>query len=168
MVASRRDARGFTLIELVVTVMLLFVVAAVGMPTFFNVLDQRRLRGAVDRVAADLRVVQSQAVQLGYKHQLKYSSGSYTLQRYNTTTSAWVSMGSAYSLSTDYKAASLASIKDNGGAGSSITEIVFRPQGDVDSVNSTITFPIVLTVTGNAGSRTIQVTRTGLIRISSS
>ena len=165
MVTLRRYGRGLTLIELVIALFIFVIMVAIGMPAFNNMLAQRRLMGAVERVASDLRSIQSQAVRLGYNHQLSYSSGSYTLQKYNTATSAWVSLGPSYSLGQDYMGASVASIIDNNGAGTSRTTIVFRPQGDVDPTG--VTFPVVLTVSASAGTRTIQVTRAGSIRMPS-
>lgn len=165
MVALRRYGRGFTLIELVIAVFVLLMMVLTGMPAFTNMMAQRRLMGAVARVASDLRSIQSQAIRLGYKYQLSYAAGSYTLQKYNTATSAWVSLGPSYSVSTDYMGASLASIVDNAGAGINVTAIVFRPQGDVDPTG--VTFPIVLTVSAPAGTRAIQVTRSGSIRMPS-
>ena len=163
MVTLRRYGRGFTLVELVIAVFVLLMMVLTGMPAFNNMMAQRRLMSAVGRVSADLRSVQSQAVRLGYKHQLSYAGGSYTLQRFNTATNAYVSMGPSYSVATDYKGTSLASIKDNAGAGADVAAIVFRPQGDVDPTG--VTFPIVLTVSAPAGTRAIQVTRSGSIRM---
>ena len=163
MVALRRYRRGFTLIELVIAIFVLLMMVLTGMPAFNNMMAQRRLMGAVGRVSTDLRFIQSQAVRLGYKHQLSYAAGSYTLQRYNTATNAWVSLGPSYSVATDYTGVSLASIIDNAGAGVNVAAIVFRPQGDVDTTG--VTFPIVLTVSGTAGTRAIQVTRSGSIRM---
>jgi Tfp pilus assembly protein FimT len=163
MVALRRYRRGLTLVELVVAVFVLLMIVLIGMPAFTNMMAQRRLMGAVGRVSADLRSIQSRAVRLGYKHQLSYAAGSYTLQSYNTATNAYVSLGPSYSVATDYTGVSLASIIDNAGAGVNVAAIVFRPQGDVDPTIGT--FPIVLTVSGTAGTRAIQVTRSGSIRM---
>ena len=129
MVALRRYRRGFTLIELVIAIFVLLMMVLTGMPAFTNMMAQRRLMGAVGRVSADLRFIQSQAVRLGYKHQLSYAAGSYTLQKFNTATNAWVSLGPSYSVATDYTGVSLASIIDNAGAGVNVTAIWFRPQG---------------------------------------
>lgn len=164
MVTLRRYGRGFTLIELVIGVFVLVIMVAIGLPTFSNILAQRRLMGAVERVSSDLRSIQSQAVRLGFNHRLSYSAGSYTLQKFNTVTSAWDSLGPSYSLNQDYAGASVASIIDNNGGGASRTTIVFRPQGDVDPTGG-VTFPVVLTVSASAGTRTIQVTRSGSIRM---
>jgi Tfp pilus assembly protein FimT len=147
----------------VVAVFVLLMIVLIGMPAFTNMMAQRRLMGAVGRVSADLRSIQSRAVRLGYKHQLSYAAGSYTLQSYNTATNAYVSLGPSYSVATDYTGVSLASIIDNAGAGVNVAAIVFRPQGDVDPTIGT--FPIVLTVSGTAGTRAIQVTRSGSIRM---
>jgi type IV fimbrial biogenesis protein FimT len=163
MATLRRYRRGLTLIELVIALFIFILMVGIGMPAFNNMIAQRRLMGAVERVASDLRSIQSQAVRLGFNHQLSYSAGSYTLQKYNTVTSTWVSLGPSYSLGQDYTGASVASIIDNNGGGASRTTIVFRPQGDVDPTG--VTFPVVLTVSASAGTRTIQVTRSGSIRM---
>lgn len=163
MVTLRRYGRGLTLVELVIALFVFVIMVAIGMPALSNMMAQRRLMGAVERVASDLRSIQAQAVRLGYNHELSYNAGSYTLQKYNTATSAWVALGPQYSLNQDYAGASVASIIDNNGGGANLTTIVFRPQGDVDPTG--VTFPIVLTVSAPAGTRTIQVTRSGSIRM---
>mgnify|MGYP001139044866 FL=1 len=69
MMTTRRRS-GFTLVELIIVVAILFMMLAVAMPLFFQIIAQRRLSGAVERVANDLRYLQSLAVTQGLVHRL--------------------------------------------------------------------------------------------------
>ena len=76
-------AKGFTLIELVVVILLLGILAAVAVPKFFN-LDDYQERAAYDEVAGAVRYAQKLAVASGCEVQVDLSGNSYALQQYST------------------------------------------------------------------------------------
>jgi prepilin-type N-terminal cleavage/methylation domain-containing protein len=171
MMTTRRRS-GFTLIELVIVVAILFMMLAVAMPLFFQIIAQRRLTGAVERVATDLRYVQSLAVTQGLVHRLHSGAdgaegrpGEYRLERDNGA-GGWVAVNGWYKLSSDYEGSSLQSVKDNGGTTVTTYDVRFNAQGAVDITTGVGTYPIVLTLVGKSGAtRTVQVLRSGVVRM---
>jgi type IV fimbrial biogenesis protein FimT len=170
MMTTRRRS-GFTLVELVIVVAILVMMLAVAMPLFFQIIAQRRLTGAVERVATDLRYVQSLAVTQGLVHRLHSGAdgaegrpGEYRLERDNGA-GGWVALSGWYKLSSDYEGSSLQSVKDNGGTTIVTYDVRFNAQGAV--ANTGIgSYPIVLTLVGKSGAtRTVQVLRSGVVRM---
>lgn len=154
-----------TVIELVIAVSVIGIMAAVGIPAFTGMIEGRRLTGSVERVANDLRTVQSKAVSTGILHHLAYAGGQYRLEQWNAATNLWVPITNLYSLSTDYRGVSFDSIKDNNGAGNALANIAFNSTGSVDNPATAITFPIVLTLSKSTQTRTIKVTRAGSVQM---
>ena len=171
-ITSRHD-RGFTLIELVIAVAIVVTMVAVGMPIFTNAINQRRLSGAVERVATDLRYVQSQAVARNGTFRLHLGDdpavgkpGQYCLEQNVGGANPWVALSGWYTLSTDYLGATLQSIKDSAATPVTLYEVRFGPQGSVTNAGTTA-YPIVLTVAKSPlTARTIKVMRSGPIRMS--
>ena len=58
---SRRSHSGFTLIELVISMLILGIVAAVATPTFAEAMINYRIEAAARRIAADFNYARSQA-----------------------------------------------------------------------------------------------------------
>ena len=172
MITSRHD-RGFTLIELVIAVAIVATMVAVGMPVFSNVIAQRRLSSAVDRIAADLRYVQSQAVIRNGTFRLHSGDdpavgkpGQYRLEQNVGGATPWSPVNAWFTLSTDFLGVTLQSITDSATTPVTLYEVRFGPQGSVTNTGTTA-YPIVLTVAKSSlGARTIKVMRSGPIRIS--
>ncbi len=53
---------GFTLVELMVTIAVLAILVAIGIPSFQSTLDKRRLTGAAEQLYADLQYARSEAI----------------------------------------------------------------------------------------------------------
>ena len=54
--------KGFTLIELMVTITIVAVLLSVGIPAFNSVVNQQQLKGATETLASDFRRARSAAI----------------------------------------------------------------------------------------------------------
>jgi len=169
MMASRRKP-GFTLIELVIAVAIAMMMLAIAMPLFFQIMAQRRLTAAVERVAGDLRYAQSQAVTQGGRFRLHEGgdvgeAGKYRLEQSTDGGATWTQVTSWYHLTTDYQGSGVQGLKDNAGAGTTRYWVGFDSQG-VAVGPAGVVYPIDLTVvTPTGATKSIRVFRTGTIRI---
>jgi prepilin-type N-terminal cleavage/methylation domain-containing protein len=165
---STRSA-GFTLIELIITVAIAVMMMAVAMPLFSNIMAQRRLNSAAERVVSDLRFAQSQAVTQGGLFRLHHGddsgqTGKYRIEQSVDGGATWSQVTGWYDLSSDYQGSSLQVVKDNDGAGVVRYFVRFNAQGAAD--NTGYAYPIRLTVITPSGTtRSIQVMRTGVVRL---
>lgn len=168
----RGSGRGFTAVELLVAIALTAILAAVSMPVFTAALQNRRLDGAVRKVLGDLRYTQSLAVAQGgffrfYSGDdpLANKPGQYRIERSTTgLPGSWSEVTRWYTLSSEFQGASISSIRDSAGTPLTIYEVRFNSRGACANC-ATLTPPIVITVSGASGTRTIQVRSTGSVRI---
>jgi type IV fimbrial biogenesis protein FimT len=59
---AHSDQSGFTLLELMITVAILAILAALALPSFQSVLEGRRLVGAAENLFADLQFARSESI----------------------------------------------------------------------------------------------------------
>ena len=62
MFSHRRKVRGFTLIELVITISILIILVTIAAPSFVDTLDKRRLINATQAVSAHIQLARSIAL----------------------------------------------------------------------------------------------------------
>src|SRR5215216_158320 len=55
------DERGFTLVEVLVTTIMMLIVFGIASSTWFKVVESRRVDSATNQVVADLRLAHTQA-----------------------------------------------------------------------------------------------------------
>jgi type IV fimbrial biogenesis protein FimT len=57
-----RPGEGFTVLELIITILVLVILVTVGIPTFTALLERHRLKGAVETLYAELQLARSVAI----------------------------------------------------------------------------------------------------------
>jgi Tfp pilus assembly protein FimT len=77
------NSAGFTVGEMMATVSILGILAAVGIPAFTRTLPGLRLTDAARQVATELQHVRMKAISRGIPQQVTFSTSSYVLQQCN-------------------------------------------------------------------------------------
>jgi prepilin-type N-terminal cleavage/methylation domain-containing protein len=65
-------SRGFTLVEMVITFLVLGLLLAFSIPAFQNISGSYRLKGAAENVAAQLRLAREKAIATGQSQTMHY------------------------------------------------------------------------------------------------
>lgn len=86
---------GFTLVELMVTIVVAAILLTLAIPSFNDMVDRRRLVGAADNVLADMRFAQAEAMKSNAQVKVTFTVGanwSYTMD----TSPSRTNSGTAY------------------------------------------------------------------------
>jgi len=142
------DSRGFSAIEMVVTVAGMLTLAAIAVPVMREQLAVFELHGAARQVAADLSKARMRAVAENRRYRIAYSGGQYQLER--DVDGTYEAQGAAGVLPTGV---SLSIDPD--------PDVTFRPSGWVDT-----DAPISITMAnGYGGTRAVTVTFGGQVSV---
>ena len=90
--SRRRPASGFTLIELMVTLAVLGILAAVGVPAMQALINANRLAGATGELTSALQLARSEAVRRGARVNVCRSADGSTCSA-GTDWSRWIVVG---------------------------------------------------------------------------
>jgi prepilin-type N-terminal cleavage/methylation domain-containing protein len=71
---SASNTRGFTLIELMITLVVVGVLAALAAPSFTQIIHKRVLKGASDKLFADMHYAKSEAIKRNKKVHISFSN----------------------------------------------------------------------------------------------
>ena len=96
-------SRGFSLMELIVTVVILVITTAIAVPLIQNASTSYRIRGAVNSVTGAIQSTRYQAISNGYPFRIALNSAASTYQIWKNTCGpgnpCWAKVGGAVPLS---------------------------------------------------------------------
>ena len=146
-----RQTKGFTMIELIVTLAVLAILVAIAIPTYNGLMPRYRLNGATRLVATDLSGARMKAVKLNRRVQVSFSAQGYKIcddANQNGTVATNEGDVQNIDLQTQYPGVSLSS---SGG------DLIFHPRGT--SVNT-----VTVTVSNTSGSKQVEVNIAGRVK----
>ncbi|MDE1947683.1 MAG: GspH/FimT family pseudopilin [Burkholderiales bacterium] len=88
--AGARVARGMTLIELAVTMVVVALLIAVALPSFTSLIQNNRVMGEVNSFVSDLQFARSEAIKQGLPVSLCPSSNGTSCLGTNSWSSGWI------------------------------------------------------------------------------
>src|SRR5512144_2970003 len=77
MTRKNRDARGFTLLEMVVVILILGIIATFSLPAFLRLIRSLQLKGAVQNLAGQLQLARQKAMATGTPQVMHLYLGTY-------------------------------------------------------------------------------------------
>lgn len=83
--AAHRSPRGFTMIEMMVTIVLVAILLVVAAPSLVSLLDKRRLEGNAAELATDIEYARSEAVHRNAAVGVVFGANCYTVYVLGTT-----------------------------------------------------------------------------------
>lgn len=148
-IGSPSNERGFTLAEVMVTIIMLGILAAIAIPSWWSVVEARRVDSATNQVAADLRLAHSSAIN-------RLTEWRVVVPANNSPT---YQTGSADDFAAGtFKTRSLA----EGAGGTQIAAaatIIFNADGSATLPGGASTVTITVQADGGAPNRAIEVSR---------
>ena len=135
-----RQTKGFTMIELIVTLAVLAILVAIAIPSYNSLMPRYRLNGAARQVATDLMKARMQAVKLSTNVTVTFTTTSYTI--------SGGSYSETFNILSQYPSVSLSS---SGGA------LIFHPRGTAENT-------VTVTVFNSSDSKQIQINIAGRVK----
>ncbi len=77
MLALQNRQTGFTLMELMITLVVMAILAAIALPSFQSIIENRRLAGAADNLFSDLQFARSEAIKQNQTVQFQFNTGNW-------------------------------------------------------------------------------------------
>ena len=159
---TQQKQDGFTLVEVMVTIAIIGIIAAIAIPNYLSWKPRYVFRGAVSQVRADLNRAKMRALETRRQCRVVFSTNGYQLEDGNAVmnSSSWgkISATGTFTAGTPYYTATLSKFP-----GVSITpgaqNPVFSPRGTSGTGSLIINKP-----DGSAGA-TITVNRVGRIQV---
>ena len=141
-----KHSKGFTMIELMITLAVLGILVAIAIPSYNSMMPRYRLSGAARLVATDLMRARMQAVKL---------STNVTVA-FNSSTDSYTISGGSYSETFNIKS------KYSGVELASSANPVFHPRGTLDpNINAS---SVTVTLTNSSGTKQVEVNIAGRVK----
>ena len=151
---SPSSERGFTLAEVMVTIVILGVLAAIAIPSWWSVIDARRVDSATNQVAADLRLAHNSAINRLASRRVATTAAS------NTYQTGPVGALNTHSLPDGTRTATAATVTFcPDGSAELATFSPSCPNGTATVAGNPATVTIAVPSNGGAPSRSIEVSR---------
>jgi prepilin-type N-terminal cleavage/methylation domain-containing protein len=154
--STRRRARGFTLLELCMTMGIVVVMTAIAVPVVKSSLNAYRLSSGVSSVSGAVQTTRYRAIQAGYPFQIVFTAATsrYQILSDPTDTGAFANVGNAVVFST------VPNMMNQ------TTTFTFRPGGAVQSPQALANGNTIMTLTySNAIPEVITVSAYGRINV---
>jgi prepilin-type N-terminal cleavage/methylation domain-containing protein len=78
MMRKLREARGFTLIEMSVIILLIGIIAAFSVPAYLNLNRSLQLKGAVSNLASQMQLARAKAMATGKPQAIHFAEAGFT------------------------------------------------------------------------------------------
>lgn len=164
------NKRGYTLTELMVTVAIIGIVAAIGVPSYLSYLPHLRLNGAARDLISDLRLARSLAVGQNQRYYISFDAANdwyeIRLSLTNLPVRPKVDYRTAFGDPSQRRTGiDLLSILDKINTPVTIIEFDFNGRAVINKGGSDTNMPVTITIKRSDGteSKTIKVERFGRI-----
>jgi type IV fimbrial biogenesis protein FimT len=147
----QKQIKGYTLVELFITMAIIGVLAAVATPYFISQMPRYRLNGAARMVMGDLMLARMKAVSENNRYRVYFLSNYYMILDDNDNSNG-VTAGDTWQyryLQDDYRDVTI----------SHTNNPVFLPRG-------TATYLPTITLTNSSGTKTITISIAGRVQVS--
>lgn len=140
--------QGFTLVELMVTIVVMAILLALAIPSFTDMMDKKRLVGAADNLLADMRYAQAEAMKTNAQVVVTFTTGTGWSYIMNTNPNK-TSSGS------DYRGSSLAV---SAGVTAAASTITFDPRRNTIEPTPAAVEKMVTITSAHAKTLSLEVT----------
>lgn len=158
---AQQRHKGFTLMELMITVAIIAILAALALPSFQSILEKQRLVGAANTLFANLQYARSEAIKQNQAIRFQFNTASWCFGVDDTAADCDCTNVSTCTINTMQKVVSNADYTNVtfAVAGFAGTTIDFDPRQGLPSDSGTFTFSI------NGQSKAVVLNPVGRVRV---